>query len=415
MDSFLEDNNLLTTNQYGFRNKSSTSYALFDLIEEITNAIDKRKYSVGLFIDLTKAFDTINHTILINKLEQYGVRGVALQWLISYLSNRMQCVRMGNCQSKCLNMICGLPQGSVLSPKLFSIYINDICKTSQLLRFILFADDTNIFASGANLQQLLQTVTLEFSKVNQWLKQNKLALNLNKSKFIIFSNCNPNSQARIQLEGIDIERVHEIKFLGVIIDEKITWKHVKYISTKISRSISVIAKVKYMLNSASLHILYCSMILPYLNYCTFVWGNTYNSTLKPLLTLQKRAIRLIHKVHFLEHTNLLFFKSKIIKFYDIVEFQTAQFVYKACNKKLPYHLQNKFKNYTGCYKLRNELNFKIPLFRTRKKSFSITITGVRLWNSLKMDLKQSQNIDHFKNRYKKMLFEKYNDQEPTSH
>uniref|UniRef100_A0A8C6T7P7 Reverse transcriptase domain-containing protein n=1 Tax=Neogobius melanostomus TaxID=47308 RepID=A0A8C6T7P7_9GOBI len=235
LDSFIERCNLLSDNQFGFRNNHSTSHALFDIIEEITNAVDNKKYAIGLFIDLSKAFDTINYDILINKLEHYGIRGVALQWVTSYLKNRKQCVKIGDYQSSCQEIVCGLPQGSILGPKLFNMYINDICKTSQVLKFILFADDTNIFASGDDLQQLCRIVNLELKSVNKWFKQNKLSLNLSKSKMMIFGNCNSNAQEAIQIEGVVIERVHEIKFLGVIIDDRITWKaHIKYISTKIS-------------------------------------------------------------------------------------------------------------------------------------------------------------------------------------
>lgn len=191
---------------------------------------------------------------------------------------------MGDYQSSCQEIVCGLPQGSILGPKLFNMYINDICKTSQILRFILFADDTNIFVSGDDLQQLCQIVTLELKRVNKWFKQNKLSLNLSKSKMMIFGNGNSNAHEAIQIEGVVIERVHEIKFLGVIIDDRITWNsHIKYITTKISRSISVIAKVKNILNIKALHTLYCSLILPYLHYCSVVWGSTYKSTLKPIV------------------------------------------------------------------------------------------------------------------------------------
>jgi len=182
---------------------------------------------------------------LINKLEKYGIRGVALQWVTSYLKNRKQnrkqCVTIGDHQSSCQEIVCGLPQGSILGPKLFNMYINDICKTSKILRFILFADDTNIFASGNDLQQLCQIVTLELKHVNMWFKQNKLSLNLSKSKMMIFGNSNTEAQEAIQInteaqeaiqiKGVVIERVHEIKFLGVFIDDRISWNsHIKYIA-----------------------------------------------------------------------------------------------------------------------------------------------------------------------------------------
>jgi len=214
------------------------------------------------------------------------------------------------------------------------MYINDICKISQKLKFILFADDTNIIGSGENLQQLLDTITSEFINIKYWLNKNKLSLNLSKTKYMIFGNKKINHHARVQIGGVDIEKVYETKFLGVIINDKICWKsHIKYISTKISKSISVIAKVRYFLDYKSLHALFCSLVLPHLIYCIEVWGSTYKSSLEPLFILQKRAIRIIHKVGYREHTNTLFIMSKIMKLYDMIEFQTAQFLFKARNKR----------------------------------------------------------------------------------
>ena len=263
LDNFIEKHSLINDNQYGFRNNRSTSQALIELIEEITNSIDSKRYAVGVFIDLKKAFDTINHEILFSKLEQYGIRGLALEWVRSYLKNRRQFVKMGEYQSRCLDIVCGVPQGSVLGPRLFIIYINDICNISKILKFILFADDTNIIGSGENLQQLLDIITSEFIKIKNWFDNNKLSLNLSKTKLMIFGNRKINHQAQVQIEGVDIERVHEIKFLGVIINDKICWKsHIKYISTKISRSISVMAKALFRQQITPHSVLFTRLTLP---------------------------------------------------------------------------------------------------------------------------------------------------------
>ena len=146
----------------------STSLALLELTEEITSALDKKKSTIGVFIDLKKAFDTIDHTLLLAKLRHYGVRGVANDWLSSYLENRMQYVSVGDTDSILRNVICGVPQGSILGPKLFILYINDICNVSPVLKFILFADDTNIFCSGSDIVQLSIIVSSELDKLNEW-------------------------------------------------------------------------------------------------------------------------------------------------------------------------------------------------------------------------------------------------------
>lgn len=380
LDTFIEKHKLLTDSQYGFRENRSTSLALMELIEEITNCVDNKKYAIGIFIDLKKAFDTINHDILLEKMERYGMRGVGLNWLKSYLLGRQQFVKLGEHKSTLLDITCGVPQGSILGPKLFILYINDICKVSNILKFVLFADDTNIFCSGDNLQLLLEEITSEMNKLKRWFDRNKLSLNLSKTKIMFFGNHKIKANSTVKIDNVNIERVYEIKFLGVILDHKISWKpHISYVRAKMARSVSILGKSRFILNQRALHILYCSLVLPYLNYCLEIWGNTYKSNLKPLVITQKRAIRIVNNAGYQEHTNSLFLQLNALKFMDMVNFKTAQVMFKARNRLLPVNIQNMFFDREGGYNLRGQLNFRKLLVHTTMKSKCITICGVNLW------------------------------------
>ena len=335
LDNFIEKHNLLSDSQYGFRTSMSTNMALMELTEEITNSIDKGKYAVGIFVDLKKAFDTINHDILISKMERYGIRGVVLKWLKSYISNRQQFVQLGNHKSSFLEIKCGVPQGSVIGPKLFILYINDIYKVSKKIKIVTFADDTNILCSGDNLQQLLDMVKMEINKLKIWFDVNKLSLNLNKTKLMIFGNRKIDARVQLVVDQVEIEQVYEIKFLGVLVDCKLSWKQqIKYVRSKISRSIAVLGKAKHILEQRVLYILYCSLVVPYLTYCVEVWGNAYKTTLQPLCILQKRALRTIHHAGYRDHTNMLFLNSKCLKFMDLVKFKTAQIINNKQSKEI---------------------------------------------------------------------------------
>ena len=169
--SFLEKFSILHNNQFGFLSKHSTTHALLLMTEKIQRSIfDNGTYSCGIFLDLCKAFDTVDHKILLNRLEYYGIRGVANEWFASYLSNRRQFVSLFGTNSDYQTVTCGVPQGSVPGPLLFLLYINDILpKCSNILDFHLFADDTNLFLNNSNIQNLETNLNVELEKVSQWL------------------------------------------------------------------------------------------------------------------------------------------------------------------------------------------------------------------------------------------------------
>ena len=171
---FLESNNILYNQQFGFRKNNSTTYALIQITERIKGSIDNGKFGCGLFIDLRKAFDTVNHEILLLKLEHYGIRGILLDWFKSYLSNRKQYAYINGISSSFKDISCGVPQGSVLGPLLFLLYINDLPNISKILNFYLFADDTNIYYENENLAQMEKIINLELKKLSMWLKINRL-------------------------------------------------------------------------------------------------------------------------------------------------------------------------------------------------------------------------------------------------
>ena len=185
---FLDKQNILSESQYGFRKKRSTNLAILELVTKISKAIDDNEFTMGVFLDLSKAFDTVDHVILLQKLEHYGIRGVALDWFKNYLTGRTQFGKYKTTNSNSLSIKCGVPQGSVLGLLLFLLYINDITKCSQILKFILFADDTNLFLNHHDVMTLYKIMNQELKKVTAWLTANKLSLNINKTIFIIFKS-----------------------------------------------------------------------------------------------------------------------------------------------------------------------------------------------------------------------------------
>ena len=266
---FLELNKILIDNQFGVRQKHSTMDANTKFVTETCTSLDNNESTLAVYFDLSKAFDTIDHTILLNKLEFYGIRGQALDWFSSYLYQRKQFVHyMGN-DSHVQTIKCGVPQGSVLGPLLFIIYTNDLPGCLNLTKSILFADDTTIYLSSNNISYLYTTMNGELIKPTDWFRANKLSLNISKTNYILFTYQNRQVVTNIdlQLSDISIERTKYTKFLGIYIDEKFKWdEHINVMKTKISKSFFAINKVKHILPRNMLTTLYYSLIYPYLTY-----------------------------------------------------------------------------------------------------------------------------------------------------
>ena len=279
----IEKNNILTQHQYGFRENRSTELAIIELVDRVTKAIDRGEYTIGIFLDLSKAFDTIDHRILIKKLDHYGIRGITQLWFQDYLKNRKQIVKYNQIKSKEMVIKSGVPQGSILGPILFLLYINDIENCSKLISFILFADDTNIFYSNKCLKTLSNIIQTEIDKVAEWLNVNKLSLNTTKTKIILFRSPNkkPSQTIKININGKNIEQVKSTTFLGIIIDECLTWKdHIAKVAKKIIRAAGIIAKIRHFINRNTLKLIYYALVYPYLIYGNLTWGNTYKSRIQ---------------------------------------------------------------------------------------------------------------------------------------
>ena len=193
------------------------------------------------------AFDMIDHEILLRKLETYGIRGVPLQWFESYLKNRKQFVTYNGVSSCERTLSCGVPQGSVLGPLLFLVYVNDLYQAAPFLFCVLFADDTNVLMSDGDFDNLVSKLNAELENLDIWFKVNKLSINLRKTKFMIFTNRKYLRKPKIEINSCDIEQVSNLKFLGVVLDDKLNWKcHMAHVSNKLAKSIGILYKIRYI-------------------------------------------------------------------------------------------------------------------------------------------------------------------------
>ena len=386
LTDFLETQKLLMEKQFGFRKDHSTYMALMLLVDNLIKSLENGEYVLGVFLDFSKAFDTVDHAILLSKLYHYGIRGPALTWFQSYLSGRQQFVTYNGVQSSMKVVKCGVPQGSILGPILFLVYINDLANICRNTLPFLFADDTNLFISGSNLPQIEEMLNQELQEISLWLKVNKLSLNIKKTHYMLFTNKRSTKPCiSVDIDGHSIDAVEYTRFLGIYIDNKLNWKkHIAYISGKVSRGIGIILKARKILNSDAMKTLYYSFIYPFFTYCNHVWGNAYDSNLYPLVMLQKRIIRIITLSKYLDHTGPLFKELGLLKIGEINKYLLGKFMYKWSNSRVPLLFQDMFqyvRNVHG-YGTRQSDHLYTPIVKTNLGKCSLRYKGPVIWNSI---------------------------------
>ena len=332
-----------------------------------------------------------------------------MNWLNSYLSNRKQYVNINNIDSNFLDVLCGVPQGSILGPKLFILYINDLCNVSSVLKFILFADDTNIFFTGNDVKSMSKTISVKLNKLYTWFCLNKLSLNVSKTNFMIFNNSRTESNVNIFINETAIEQVTSTKFLGVLIDNQLTWKlHISRVKNKLIKCVAILFKVRHLLCKESLYLIYCSLFLSYMTYCVEIWGNTYKSNIQQIYITQKKTVRVIWGATYREHTANIFSQLKIIKFFDLVKLRICTIVYKACNRLLPPKLLELLSFETSTmYRTRNSGKLKCKYARTNKKSMCLSICGISMFNNINKEIVNCRNVRLFNKMYKKFILNSY--------
>ena len=265
--NYFHQKNIFCRNQYGFRKNSSTNDAVIDIYNELLLNLNNKKITCSIFLDLAKAFDCINHEILLLKLEKYGIRGLPLSLFRSYLMNRKQVTIVNDINSDMNDISCGVPQGSTLGPLLFIIYVNDLPLATNL-HVRLFADDTNITASHHHKDTLEKIVNKELKQVNNWMKLNKLSINYKKTEYIIITNKKEKPSYDIKIDQTTLCQNSCIKYLGVLIDDTLTWKpQVDKMCSKLASGCWALYQLRPYVNSATLMMVYYSFIHSHLNYC----------------------------------------------------------------------------------------------------------------------------------------------------
>ena len=298
--------------QFKFQPNNSTGHVILQLVNDISNSFERGEYTLWIFIDLSKAFDTVDYEILVSKLEYYGIKGKTLKWLKSYLSERKKCISYSHVGEMSMCSICCVPQGSILGPLLFLTCINDLHKASSVLKLVMFADDTNLFLSNKDINKLFNDMNVELQKMSIWFKTNKLSLNSNKTKWTLFHSQKKkrliaNDLPILYINNFEIVKESITKFLGIFTDENLIWKyHTEHVSNKVSKNIGIMYKSKNILSQRLMKQLYFSFIHNYLNCVNIVWASTNKSNLISLYRLQKHAIRIIYdKDRFVTHETSL--------------------------------------------------------------------------------------------------------------
>ena len=407
LTKYINDFQLLYKYQFGFRQNHSTEHALIEITDQIRLSMDNNQITCGIFVDLSKAFDTVNHDILLDKLENLGIRGKALELFKSYLSDRVQYVNIDNCNSKTRPIRYGVPQGSVLGPLFFLLFINDLPKCCPSGKVRIFADDTNVFFHCNNINELIEIGQRIMNQLHTWFSANKLTLNTDKSTFTIFRTKRKiinNLPEHLEFSDYKIKRTSFVKYLGVIIDENLTWDlHINEICTKLKSLFHVFYNIRDYLSIDNIKTIYYTLIYSRIKYGITLYGQAGTKRLNRVQTLQNQLLKVLLGKKYRFPTDNLHRELNILKVRDISNQEILTFVHKYFANKLPAAFDNYYKTFSNFSDRTTRNSFttiKIDDHNTNIAARSLKISGAKLWNDLRSDLKSILNIKKFKNEYK---------------
>ncbi len=410
--SFLTKHSILYAYQFGFRENHSTAMALIEIVDNIYQELENGKYVAGIYLDISKAFDTVDHSILLYKLEHYGIRGEPLEWFKSYLTNRKQFTVVNNQQSSTKNIKYGVPQGSVLGPLLFLIYTNDIVnctKEKNLTR--LFADDANSFLSRDTPEELKRSMTIILKDFFKWCSDNKLTVNIDKTCYTVFKTRRkevPSFLNNIKVDNITIPKVSSANYLGVILDESLTWEeHINNLVKTLISTANSFKVIKNKVRTENKRTLYHAYIYSKIQYGIEVYGRATQTLLKRVQTQQNRALKILYRLDYLTPTIKLHTDLNLLLVKDIYKCSIAKFVYKQQNNLLP-NIFNKYiiKN-TNIHNYNTRQMLHVPHITKQIGKYKTEYQGVVIWNALPKNIVQSKSVKGFHKKIKKYVIKQY--------
>lgn len=413
LNYYVNKNNILINHQSGFRHNHSCETALNDILFEWKLAINDSKVIIAVFLDFQRAFETIDINILLLKLQKYGITNNALKWFSNYLKGRSQYVVIRNEKSNLIQNNLGVPQGSILGPLLFLLYINDLGNCLQSSNIRMFADDTLIYIISDNLEIAQKLITDDLNRIYIKLCQNKLKLNTNKSNVLIISNSKiDKTKVNIDIGGQTLKIVEEVKYLGVIIDEKLKFdKNVNYICRKIGQKVNVLNRLRNQLNCQQKITIYKTLVQPHFIYCASVLFLIQDSDVYRLQKLQNKCMRNILRLNRYADVNLMLEKLNFMNVKQIIQFYTLIFLNKIVRGSAPKYLTEKIKyrnENSRASTLRNADMIQTTFVTKSFSRNSLFFRGINCYNALPKDITNELNDNSFNKKLKKHIMQNIN-------
>ena len=401
ISEFLEQHNVLTENQGGFRKGFSTSKSIAELTDKILEDINKGYTSLAVFVDLRKAFDTVDHGILLQKLQCYGLKGKVLNWCENYLSNRAQRTLANGYLSERNSVYCGVPQGSVLGPLFFILYVNDM-QFAVSANIQLYADDTVIFASVKEVKRTVESLQLELDGFHKWCLKNKLSLNTGKTKQMIFGTRQRVKKAKgnvLRINGTPIQTVPTYRYLGITLDSTLSFTcHVKTVINMVAYKIHLLSKIRRFLTEEVAMKIYMSMIVPYFDYGDVIYGCANSEVLDKVQRLQNRCLKICKSYDIRFNTKALHLETGMPSLYARRIAHMNNFMFNRLSEESKLDLR----------KLKTRAH-DAPLFKVRIPALeaykrAVEYRGSVQWNLLPIEARGIEDVKAFKmDQKRKML------------